>query len=318
MPIRPPRARPPVALIVDGQEWSYRSLESVLMPAGYAVMRANSEMQGVKRARAHPPDVLFAALNLPDGSGIGLCHTLQEDLRFGADIPIIVMGRGVPTKEQRLAALEAGAWEFLTYPFDGDELLLKLEAYTGAKFEVDRIREQSLIDHLTGLYSTRGLERRAQEMRAQAYRNEQPLACVVIAPSFESDGESPGAGTDVETVEAAVTHLAKTLRDIARISDVVGRLGRTEFAVLAPATDANGAIRMAERLAEAVLSSRGTGGDGPKFKLRAGFDAVANLRESPIEGQDLLERAAIALRRARGAENDEWIQAFDMAWSGVH
>ena len=51
MPVRGVLARPPVVLIVDDQEWSTRSLESVLAPDGYAVMRAYTATAGLERAR---------------------------------------------------------------------------------------------------------------------------------------------------------------------------------------------------------------------------------------------------------------------------
>jgi PleD family two-component response regulator len=289
-------------LIVDDQEWSTRALESVLTPAGYEVGRAYTHARGLDRARAEPPDLMFINLNLPDGTGVSLCRALREDPHFTANIPIIVTSPGRPTREQRLAVLEAGAWDVLTYPLDAQELIPKLAAYTEATFELDRVRWESLIDQQTGLYNLHGLEQRAQELRSLSQRQRRGLACVVLAPLSPSE-------EDRKAVVAAALHLASTLRTAGRASDAIGRLGSTEFAIFAPSTDAQGAARLAERLAVAVRSARED--DNVPFGLRAGYDAVENVFETPAKAEDLLPRATIALRRAMVTGEADWIQPFE-------
>jgi diguanylate cyclase (GGDEF)-like protein len=303
MSSHPSRVRRPVVLIVDDHEWSTRSLESVLTPAGYAVVRAYTGADGLKQARTDAPDLMLININLPDGSGVGLCHRLRADPKFGPSIPIIVTSLGRPYRKQRLAALEAGAWDFLTYPLDAQELLFKLDAYGRAKFEADRIWRESLVDRLTGLYNMRGLERRAQELRSLAHRGRRSLACVVLAPVLASDD-------DEEAANAAVVRLAKTLKALGRASDAIGRSGKTELVVLAPSTDADGAEKLAERLAVAIRSAQKEQFRVP-FRLRVGYDAVANVWEKPAEAQDLLPHATIALRRAMAADSGEWLQPFE-------
>jgi diguanylate cyclase (GGDEF)-like protein len=300
-----------MALIIDNKDWSARSLESVLTPAGYDVIRVKTGMNGVARARAHPPDVILMNFDLPDGNAVGLCHLLRDEQRIGPSIPIVVLSTGHATRQQRLAALEAGAWEFLTYPFDAQELLLRLDGYTAAKAEVDRVKQESLVDDGTALYTGRGLERRAEELRSLAFRQGGPLACLVIAPAFESGQERPSSGADVDAIEDAIEEIAEALRDAGRVSDAIGRLGRTEFAIVAPATDAAGAVKMAERLAAAIHRANNKP-DSPHFSLRAGYEAVSNVREAQIEAHDLLERAAIAMRRAKPNGEGEWLMPFEM------
>ncbi len=289
------RARPPIVLIVDDQEWSTRSLESILAPNGFAVMRAYTGKEGLSRARAHAPDVVVIDADLPDGSGLEVCRILREDPLFGASTPVLLTSPDRPSRQRRLEALRAGAWDFLGYPVDAEEIVLRLGAYVRAKFEADRLRDEGLIDELTGLYNLKGLERRAREISSWAYRQEGALACIVLAPDFPSGG---GNGD----VSAAVNALADTVRHASRISDVVGRMGKTEFAIIAPATDARGAEVLAERIAGAMRDAT--------VELRGGYDAVANVRESPTEARELLLRATKALRNSRTTGSGSWIQAF--------
>jgi diguanylate cyclase (GGDEF)-like protein len=295
------QTRSPIALIVDDQEWTARALESILSPAGYAVVRAYTGKHGLERVKVEQPDLAFINLDLPDGSGVGMCRFLRDEPRLGASVPILVTGPRRPTRQQRLAAMEAGAWDVLTFPIDAQELVLKLNAYVRAKAETDRAKRESLIDRTTGLYSSLGITRRAAELSAMAHRREEPLACVVIAPlQSEEDGNQ---------LAAAVQTLAKALREAGRSSDTIGRAGETEFAVLAPDTDALGAARLAERLRQAILA-RQRDAKTP-FRIKAGYDAVPNVGRTPTEAEQLLPHASVALRSAIAAGTGEWILPFD-------
>jgi len=312
MPDRAVQTRPPVVLIVDDQEWSTRSLESVLAPNGYAVMRAYTASKGIERALAQPPDLLFVSTNLPNGDSVSICRTLRRTANFGASVPILVTSPERPTREQRLAALEAGAWEFISYPIDAQELLLRLGAYVRAKFEVDSAQDRCLVDEPTGLYNLRGLEQRARELRSQAYREHQAMACVVVAPARPTTNhEQEDPANDDEAIAAAGT-LGRALRRIGRTSDAIGRLGKNEFAILAPSTDASGAVKLAQRISEETQNGAPDEGDlEDPIALHAGYDAVANMRETPIEARDLLLHATTALRQVKSKGNGDWIHAFE-------
>ncbi len=297
--------RPPVVLIVDDQEWSTRSLESVLAPGGYAVMRAYTAKQGIERAQAHVPDAVFVSAKLPDSDGMSFCRALRSTPQFGATIPIVITSPERPTRETRLAALQAGAWEVVSYPIDAQELKLRTEAYIRAKFEAESARDHCLVDRVTGLYNLRGLERRDRELRSQAYRDQQALACVVLSLT-------PDPGQEISTEEAshqAVVRLGRALTEAGRVSDAIGRLGPTEFAILAPATDVTGAGLLAERLAASVDRIETEAGTARvTFQFHAGYDAVPNVREQPVEARDLMLHATMALRNTKA--NGDRIRRF--------
>jgi DNA-binding response OmpR family regulator len=123
----------PTALIVDDQEWSARSLESVLEINGYRVVRVSSAHRAMEAADTHPPDLLFISCTLSDDNGLDLCRSVRQDSRFGTGLPILLTAPDTPTRTQRLAALRAGAWEFMSHPIDPEELLLKLDSYLRAR-----------------------------------------------------------------------------------------------------------------------------------------------------------------------------------------
>jgi PleD family two-component response regulator len=180
----------PLVLIANDQEWSARSIESILGPNGYNVVRAYTGQQALERARTAQPDLIILDAQMPDMHGFEVCRALRSDPRFSATTPIVITTSGPSGRSQRLEAYQAGAWEFLGQPLDGESLLLKLATFLQSKREVDSLREESLLDPGSGLYNMRGLARRAKEIGAEAFRRRDPLACVVFSPDPESGSEA--------------------------------------------------------------------------------------------------------------------------------
>lgn len=289
---RSSRARPPLTLIVNGQEWHSRSLESILGPHGHAVLRAYTGKQALERAQSANPDLILLDCDLPDRDGFDVCRDLRADAAVGPATPIIMTSSGHASRAKRLEALRAGAWDFIGSALDGEELPLRLNAFLSAKMEVDRARDESLLDELTGLYNLRGLARRARELGSQAFRQREPFACVVLTPVLN---DAEGHTLPSETANAVLESLAQVLREAGRTSDAIGMLGPGEFAVVAHGTDSEGAERLAHRLAYAAANTV----NFPTVRMAAGYDAVSNYHDAPIEPSDMLMRASMAMRLSR-------------------
>jgi two-component system, cell cycle response regulator len=299
---------PPLVLIANDQEWSARSLESILGPRGYAVVRAHTGRQAIDLAWRTRPDALLIDSGMPDIGGVEVCRLLRRDSRFSPSTPIIITTAGPAARTDRLEAYRAGAWEYCSDPIDTDALLLKLENFIASKRELDQCHDDSLLDRDTGLYNVRGLTRRAQELGADASRRQAPLACVAVsaAPNDASD-----ATTMTEEAHRVAEHLGEIFRRTARVSDVIGHLGRSEFGIIAPSTAASGAVRLVERIQAIVESAPLVTGEGDQaLHLRAGYCAVPNFAESSVDAVELLLRAATALRHVKGDEK-RGITAFE-------
>jgi len=294
MPDRTQLARPPLTLVVNSQEWHSRSLESVLGPHGYAVLRAYNGKQAIERAESARPDLIIIDTDLPDIDGFEVCRQLRANPAVSACTPIVMTSSGHPSRQRRIDALRAGAWDFIGATLDGEELPLRLDAFVRAKQEADRIREDSLLDELTGLYNLRGLARRARELGSQAFRQKEAFACLVITPQFGSESSAAEAAL---AEGAVIERLAKVLAGTGRTSDAIGILGPGEFAIVAQGTDAVGAERLGERLAEAAALI--FGGEG--IRVAIGYDAVQNYNEAPIDPTDMLTRASSAMHASRAA-----------------
>jgi diguanylate cyclase (GGDEF)-like protein len=213
--------------------------------------------------------------------------------------PIIATTAEPLTRQKRLDALRAGAWEMFGHPLDAEVLTLKAAAFVRAKMEADEARDRGLVDPETDLYNVRGVLRRIYEEASEATRHRRPLACLVAALDAMPDDS---AIDESRHARAA----AQALRRTGRASDVLGRLGPNEFVVIAPGTDAAGAHRLAQRLT-------GSNGNAARMlpRLRAGYAAVGDLAAAEIEPVDLFVRAVVALRTAQAVGEEERIRSFD-------
>ncbi|HUR94430.1 MAG TPA: response regulator [Gemmatimonadales bacterium] len=299
----------PLVLIANDQEWSARSLESILGPSGYAVVRAYTGQQALERARTSQPDIIILDAQMPDMHGFEVCRALRSDPRFSSTTPIVITTSGPSGRTQRLEAYRCGAWEFLGQPLDGEALLLKLGTFLQSKRQVDILREENLLDSSTGLYNMRGLSRRAREIGADALRRREALACVVFAPETEMEVDDDAPSEERLRLSDQV---GTVFREVGRGSDAIGRLGAAEFAVIAPATGPEGALRLVSRLGDAVEATgiQVRGGDR-SVRVKAGYCAVPDFADAAVDAVELLLRATTALRDLRRGGDDDRVRAFE-------
>lgn len=107
--------------------------------------------------------------------------------------------------------------------------------------------------------------------------------------------------------------VALLFRQAGRASDAIGRLGQSEYGVIAPATGPDAAVRMVRRLGGVIESSPIPIRGGEKtLRLRAGYCAVPDFAESSVDAVELLLRATTALRDLkREGQAGERIRAFE-------
>lgn len=303
-------SRPPIVVVGVEQEWAARSLETVLGPRGFAVVRAYSGRQTLDLAEVASPDVVLIDSRLPDIDGVDVCRALRDERRVGAHVPIVLTTSGPAPRDFLRQAYQAGAWSVWEQPIDGELLLLRLQTWVDAKRVVDDAERVSLIDIDSGLYTFRGLSRRAREVMADAARRRTPVSCIAIGPIVSRSGQA--SYDEMPVPSRFATDIGRVVASAARGSDVVGRMGSSEFAILAPMTEPRGALELVERLRDRVAAMPPMVADGraSRVALRAG---IATVSESAIEardGNDLLVRASTALRYAQSSRTS-YVRTYD-------
>lgn len=277
----PPIPMPtPVVLLASRDEVFARSLETVLAPAGYAVLRAYTARSAHEQARRTRPDAVVLATDLEDPTGLELCRQLRADGAVSASTPILLTEPGTATRQSRLDALRAGADQLWSQPMDTEEFALRLAVGVRAKRDADAARAGALVDARTAFWNQAGLLRCAAEVLAQMARARAPLTIAVLDPVW------PAARSDWDLGD----RIADALRRSTRHADAVGRLGPARFAVLAPRTSPANATLVGERLLEGVHRAVPAAAEA----LRVGLAAIEDAAIAP-PAPELLARAVAAL-----------------------
>jgi len=111
----------PLVLVVEDETQMLRFLRTALSAQDYRVVEAGTSKEALVAATTHNPELILLDLGLPDGDGIDLTRQIRE----WSHVPIIVISaRG--REGDKVAALDAGADDYLTKPFGVNELLARM------------------------------------------------------------------------------------------------------------------------------------------------------------------------------------------------
>ena len=283
-----------LVLIASHGEWAGRSMESVLELNGFTVLRVAGGRRALDLARRVNPDAVLLDESLTEMRGVDVCRALRDDMLFDHSVPIFVTSPAPVSNRARLAAFEAGAWDFCSQPLDVETLLLKLTTYVRARRRLEDVQATSLIDSLTGLYSAYGLQQWAEQLGARAARKHEPFACVAVTPNTVQDGSGAGLPASAE-----LAYMADVCRTMSRKSDIVGYVGESRFAIIAPDTNETGARQFVDRLQRAVSTTSSTMQVTlPHSGLHAGFYAVPDFSAAGVDAHEVVRRAKAALQHA--------------------
>ena len=214
--------------------------------------------QALRLAKDHAPDLILMDVLIPKMNGYEVVKQLKETEEL-KHIPVIF----VTVKDETLSkvtGLQIGAHDYITKPFDLDELYARVYAALRIKGENDNLRavnhrlaEMSITDPLTGLHNRRYLMERFDEEVERARRYQLPIACLMIdVDNFKAINDLHGHNTGDYILE----QIALAMKNSNRVVDILVRYGGDEFFIILPQTDQGGAFTVAERVRANVQDSR--------------------------------------------------------------
>ncbi|MGH7513878.1 MAG: diguanylate cyclase [Gemmatimonadales bacterium] len=236
------------------------------------------------------PDLMLLATSLPDGEGTTVARIVREDPRFRM-MPIVFTGPdAVP---ERIAALQAGADDYLTIPPDPDLLLqtVVVRAERGR-----RLRELLLRDPLTGLLNHGTLLAELEYAVDYGRRHGGPLSLLVFdLDRFHEVNERFGhlVGDQV------LRHVANVFRSNVRASDLIGRFGGEEFAMVLRGVGAEGAAVVAAKLRRVLGEQSATTAEGVIIPLHVSVGWACFPGHGTSAGE-LVHAAVRAMQREKG------------------
>ncbi len=280
-------------LIVDDSEDALRLARRRLEPEGVDIVCAGSGKEGLRVARQEKPDLVLLDLNMPDISGSEVCRLLKGDPEL-APIPVIFLS-GSGSAEDKVRGLDLGAVDYVTKPFDAYELRARVRAALRTKHLQDLLVEHARIDLVTGLPNRRALMDNLQHELARLRRHGGVLSFIMAdIDHFKRINDSLGHTTGDQLLRLAAAAVA----DQCRQTDLAGRYGGDEFAVLVPDENAAAAEYVAERCRQAVQQVR-IEVRGKRVTTTASFGVAQ--ADAHRCSQELIERADSALYDAKAA-----------------
>jgi class 3 adenylate cyclase/CheY-like chemotaxis protein len=130
----------PRILVVDDMPANVRLLEAVLQPAGFSVTSASSGPEALERVVSELPDLVLLDVQMAGMNGYEVCRRIRENEET-ALIPVVMITSH--DNEARIDGIRAGADDFVTKPFDHQELLLRVRSLVRIKRYHDTIRAQA-------------------------------------------------------------------------------------------------------------------------------------------------------------------------------
>jgi DNA-binding response OmpR family regulator len=301
--------RPPLALIACGDDWMSRALESVFRQRGYVVAHTRSGVQTMELARLANHDLLVLDESLTDVRALDICRTIREGAQFDHSVPIVITSPTPVDPRARMAAFDAGAWEYCGHPIDLEPVFAKLETFLRARNELVVARAEDFVNATTGLYTSFGLRQLAGKLGARALRRHEPFACVAFAPQVHD--REVGSSTLWKESALGFADVAHVFREQSRQSDVVGHVSDLRLAILAPDTDAAGARLLVARLQRELDRASTNRTIAGQVRLRVGYSAVSDLAASNVNVPELVHRAESALDHAPIQGDATAIVSFD-------
>lgn len=131
---------PVTVLAVDDQPANLRLLDAVLSPRGYRVLRAESGAAALTLLATEDVDLVLSDIVMPEMDGYELCRRIRSTPATEFLPVVMITASG---SEQRLAALESGADDFITKPFDQSELMARVTSLARIKRYHDTVSRQA-------------------------------------------------------------------------------------------------------------------------------------------------------------------------------
>ena len=131
----------PKILVVDDEEINIKILKIQLEAKGYAVLSATSGDEALKLAESDPPDLILLDIQMPRMDGFEVCQRIRADeaTRF---VPV-VMVTALKDTADRIQAIQAGADDFISKPFDGHEIIARVRSLLRIKQYQDELEEHN-------------------------------------------------------------------------------------------------------------------------------------------------------------------------------
>jgi diguanylate cyclase (GGDEF)-like protein len=287
-------------LVADDSSVFRKLIEQSLAEQPYRLVFAKNGQETMDLIAAHDPQIVILDWTLPDMNGGEICRHIRAAKKSSYTYVVVVTAS--TDRETRIAGLAAGADDYLTKPFDREELLARLGVGSRIALlhqelaEKNRMLEElALTDSLTGLPNRRAVEEWAGHQLSAAARHKFSF-WVVFADldNFKAINDHFGhhAGDQV------LKHFADLLRQYSRRSDICGRIGGEEFLFVLTHNTPESARAVIDKIRAQMAETRFEF-RGETASVTASFGAAQFRQGDGVDFAELMSRADAAMFQAK-------------------
>lgn len=299
-------------LIVDDSDSVRSRVKQALQDDSDSIefIEAEDGAKGFRILAQKAVDLILCDLEMPQIDGFRFLQLKKSRPEFD-EIPVIMLtGKG--EVRAKVAGLQAGASDYLTKPFDDEELRARVNIHLKIKRLQDELRDKNArlemlnrIDPLTQILNRGAFEDTLSKEFARAKRYGVPFVfCILDIDHFKQVNDTFGH----QAGDSVLVQVAQALHQVKRANDTVARYGGEEFTFLMPHTEMPGGMRAAERCLE-MLRNLEIVEDDLRIKITASMGIIA-YPTFPVTHLDALFRHADkALYQAKESGRDRAIYA---------
>lgn len=278
----------PLVLIVEDSSVNSRLCEKLLNKKGFATVVCSDAEKAIKYINIESPDLILLDIVMPGIDGYEFCSLIKNNLKI-KDTPIIFLS-AMDDEKSIIKGFECGGVDFVTKPFRHQELLARIRTHVELKQAKEKLLRMATTDELTCLANRRHFMERLHEEYERSRRNESEFTMLMIdIDYFKNINDTYGH----QAGDIVLRRLSDTMKNNLRLSDILGRIGGEEFAILLPDTEIREGMAIAERLRKkienlgipyngSVLHITISIGASPSFNDDTGIDSILQRSDSAL------------------------------------
>jgi diguanylate cyclase (GGDEF)-like protein len=287
-------------LVVEDSPISRKLLEHAFVDSPYKLVFVKGGLDALGVFSEHPPDLVIADWELPDISGPELCRAVRS--KFADAYTYFVLLTSNSDKKSVAEGLAAGADDYLTKPFDAEELHARIgvgrriiEMHREIEAKTKALALEARTHPLTGLPNRRAVEEWGVKQVAGAARHGYPIWVILVdldsyKPATDLFGHAAG--------DSMLQAFAEIMKKNTRVSDMCGHIGGDQFILIVSHVKSEGIQVLVDRL-RAKVSDHELFYDGMSLPLFANFGVAGSQDLDPLTLPTLLQKADAALLEAK-------------------